>query len=42
MLRLSGVEVHSQEQNAVSLPGWLNWSAIATFSFPPVLATGWL
>ena len=38
-LRLSGVEVHSYEQNAVNLPGWLFSSAILTFSFQTVPAT---
>ena len=35
-LRLSGIEVHSYEQNAVNLPGWLFSSAILTFSFHTV------
>ena len=31
--------VHSYEQKAVNLPGWLFWSAILTFSFQIVPAT---
>ena len=38
-LRLLGIEVHSYEQNAVNLPGWLFSSAILTFSFQMVPAT---
>ena len=37
-LRLSGIDVHSYEQNAVNLPGWLFASAILTFSFQIVPA----
>src|SRR5690349_13464500 len=33
MFWLSGIDVHSYEQNAVNLPGWLLASAILTLSF---------
>ena len=36
MLRLSGIDVHSYEQNAVNLPGLFCSSAILTFSFHTV------
>ena len=38
-LRLSGMAVHSYEQNVVNLPGWLFSSAIFTFSFQMLPAT---
>ena len=40
--RLLGAEVHSYEQNAVNLPGWLFSSASFTFSFQIEPATSGL